>query len=91
MSPSSTYMYQPYPAPCVESNGCEVFFIEMKYFEKDIIGEYVDRHLVCETLDHSAVVVDTGIVTAENTNREIVLHKGLLPRDIQIVRDHASR
>ena len=46
-------MYQRYPAPCVGSNGCEVFFIEMKYFEEDIIGENVDQRLVYETLSVS--------------------------------------
>jgi hypothetical protein len=58
-------MDQRYPAPCVGSKGCGVIFIELKYFEEDIIGESVNHRLVYETLDQSAVVVDTGIVTAK--------------------------
>jgi hypothetical protein len=78
-------MYQRYPTPCDESMGCKVSFTEIKYFEEDIIGENVDRYLVYEILDQSAAVVDTGIVKIKNTNREMVPHKGFLPRD------HASR
>jgi len=65
----------------------------MKYFEEDIIGEHwhVDHYLAYETLDPSAVVVDTGMVTVKNTNRKIVLRKGLLPQEVQNSRDHASR
>jgi len=67
----------------------------MKYFEEDIIGEHwhVGHYLAYETLDPSVVVVDTGMVTAKNTNREIVPRKpeGLLLQEVQNSRDHASR
>jgi hypothetical protein len=82
-------MYQRGPWPYEGHTGCGVF-IEMKYFEEDIIGENVDRYLIYETLDQSAVAIDTGIVTVRNTNREIALHKGLLLQDVQNSRGHAS-
>ena len=94
MSPSSTYMYQGSPTPRGIIKGCRVILVEMKYFKEDIIGECIDCHLrvIYVTSDQSAVVVNIQAMTLKktNTNFEVLLHAGLLPRDLQNARDHPS-
>jgi hypothetical protein len=80
-------VYQRYPGPCDEF---DFDFIEMKYFEEDIIGEDVDHNLVWD-IELVSGCCRHWHSDGKNTNREIVLHKGLLPQDVPNARGHASR
>jgi hypothetical protein len=56
-------MYQGSPVPRGIVNGCRMIFVEMKYFKEHIIREHINRHLIYDTTDKSAVAVDIYAVT----------------------------
>ena len=81
MSPSSTYMRQHFPSPRGESSTIfKVVFVEMKYFQENIIRKHVDRHPAYSSTrrNRSAVVVDN----TQNVNLGMVLDDILPPGQV---------